>query len=91
MRALEELQFDNTYARLPEVFHRRLLPTPFAEPAYLVNFNEDAAKLIDLEMLLLPGGRERTEREFRDLLSGAGFTLTRIVPTKSPLSVIEAK
>lgn len=51
----------------------------------------DFAKLIDLEMLLLPGGRERTEQEFRDLLSGAGFTLTRIVPTKSPLSVIEAK
>jgi O-methyltransferase domain/Dimerisation domain len=51
----------------------------------------DFAKLIDLEMLLLPGGRERTEQEFRDLLSAAGFTLTRIVPTKSPLSVIEAK
>jgi hypothetical protein len=51
----------------------------------------DFAKLIDLEMLLLPGGRERTEQEFRDLLAGAGFTLTRIVPTKSPLSVIEAK
>jgi len=50
----------------------------------------DFAKLIDLEMLLLPGGRERTEQEFRDLLTDAGFTLTRIVPTKSPLSVIEA-
>ncbi len=51
----------------------------------------DFAKIIDLEMLLLPGGRERTEQEFRDLFARAGFELTRIVPTKSPLSVIEAR
>lgn len=48
------------------------------------------AKWIDLEMLMLPGGRERTEEEYRALLAGAGFRLTRIVPTKSPFSVIEA-
>ena len=47
-------------------------------------------KWLDLEMLLLPGGRERTEQEYRDLLSRAGFKLTRILPTKSPLNVIEA-
>jgi hypothetical protein len=51
----------------------------------------DFAKLIDLEMLLMPGGRERTEQEFRDLFSRAGFELTRITPTKSPLSVIEGR
>lgn len=51
----------------------------------------DFAKILDLEMLLLPGGRERTEQEFRDLFARAGFEMTRIVPTKSPLSVIEAK
>ena len=51
----------------------------------------DFAKIIDLEMLLLPGGRERTEQEFRDLFARSGFELTRIVPTKSPLSVIEAR
>jgi hypothetical protein len=48
-------------------------------------------KIIDLEMLVMPGGKERTEAEFRALFDRAGFTLTRIVPTKSPLSVIEAK
>lgn len=48
------------------------------------------AKWIDLEMLLLPGGRERTEQEYRDLFAGAGFRLTRVVPTKSPVCVIEA-
>ncbi len=51
----------------------------------------DFAKIIDIEMLLMPGGRERTEQEFRDLFARAGFELTRIIPTKSPLSVIEAR
>ena len=39
----------------------------------------------------MTGGRERTEEEFRALFERSGFTLTRIVPTKSPLSVIEAR
>jgi hypothetical protein len=50
----------------------------------------DFGKLIDLEMLVFPGGRERTAAEFTDLFARAGFELTRIVPTESPLSVIEA-
>lgn len=49
------------------------------------------AQIIDLEMLVMPGGKERTEAEFRALFDRAGFTLTRIVPTKSPMSVVEAK
>jgi O-methyltransferase domain/Dimerisation domain len=48
-------------------------------------------KIIDLEMLMMPGGRERTEEEFRTLFAKAGFQLTRIVPNKSPLSVVEAE
>jgi hypothetical protein len=51
----------------------------------------DPGKLIDLEMLMMPGGRERTEAEFNALFEQNGFELTRIVPTKSPLSVIEAR
>jgi hypothetical protein len=47
-------------------------------------------KLIDITMLLVTGGRERTENEYEALLNKAGFTLTRIVPTSSPASVIEA-
>ena len=50
----------------------------------------DLGKLIDLEMLMMPGGRERTEDEFRSLFAGAGFELTRVVPTESPLAVVEA-
>jgi hypothetical protein len=48
-------------------------------------------KIMDLEMLAMAGGRERTEDQFRAIFERAGFKLTRIVPTKSPLSVIEAK
>jgi len=39
----------------------------------------------------MPGGRERTEQEFRALFDRAGFDMTRIVPTPSPLCVVEAK
>jgi len=48
-------------------------------------------KILDLEMLVMPGGRERTEEEYRRLFAAAGFQLARIVPTQSPLAVIEAK
>jgi hypothetical protein len=48
-------------------------------------------KMMDLEMLLMPGGRERSADEFRALFDRAGFDLMRIVPTKSAVSVIEAR
>ena len=47
-------------------------------------------KFIDIEMLALPGGKERTAEEFKTLFASSGFELTNIVPTKSPLSVVEA-
>jgi hypothetical protein len=46
-------------------------------------------KLLDLVMLLIPGGKERTEQEYRMLFEQAGFELVRIVPTKAEVSVIE--
>jgi hypothetical protein len=49
------------------------------------------SKLLDLEMLLMPGGRERTEREWRELFANAGFEITRIVPLQAAESVIEAR
>jgi O-methyltransferase domain/Dimerisation domain len=51
----------------------------------------DFGKLIDLEMMVMPGGRERSEEEFRALLAKGGFALTRVVATESPLAVIEAR
>jgi hypothetical protein len=50
----------------------------------------DFGKFIDIEMLLFPGGRERTADEFQSLFERSGFRMTKVVPTKSPLSVVEA-
>ena len=48
-------------------------------------------KLLDLEMLVLtPRGRERTKTEYTKLLRGAGFRLSRVVATNTPLSIVEA-
>ncbi len=47
-------------------------------------------KMLDMMMLVGPGGQERTEHEYGVLLSNAGFRLTQIVPTESPVSVVEA-
>ncbi len=49
MRKLDELQFDNTYARLPAHFYARVAPTPLEREPHLVSFNEAAAALIDLD------------------------------------------
>jgi ubiquinone/menaquinone biosynthesis C-methylase UbiE len=48
------------------------------------------SKLLDLNMLAMTGGRERTKAEFRALLGAADYKLTRIIPTMAPQSVIEA-
>lgn len=46
--------------------------------------------LIDLEMLVAAGGRERTAAQYAELLSRAGFRQTRVVPTAGPMSLVEA-
>ena len=46
-------------------------------------------KLSDLNMLVSPGGQERTEAEYRALYAAAGFELTRVIPTRSRISLIE--
>ena len=48
-------------------------------------------KLLDLTMLTIPGGRERTREEFAHLFHSAGFRLTRIVPTATEASVLEGR
>jgi len=47
-------------------------------------------KLLDMVMLVMPGGQERTEAEYASLLSKARFRLSRVVPTASAVSVVEA-
>ncbi len=46
-------------------------------------------KFMDLEMLVLPGGMERTEQEFRELLAASGFRLERIIPTPGLHCIVE--
>ncbi|MDY3553472.1 methyltransferase [Gemmata sp. JC717] len=49
------------------------------------------AHVLDLEMMVVCDGKERTEQEYRELLARAGFRLTRIVPTEGPHGLIEAE
>jgi len=47
-------------------------------------------KMLDMAMLSVPGGEERTPSEYGELLDKAGFRLTRVVSTMSPVSIVEA-
>ena len=62
------------------VYSRGVGPKPDAHPG----------KMLDMMMLVGPGGQERTEAEYGYLLGKAGFHLTRVVPTNSQVGVIEA-
>jgi hypothetical protein len=62
----------------------RVLPSRVERSATLQPY----ALLSDLNMMVF-GGLERTEAEFRELFARAGFVLTRVIPTSSPFSVIE--
>jgi hypothetical protein len=47
------------------------------------------SKMLDIVMLTVTGGQERTGEEYAALLASAGYRMTRIVPTESPVSVVE--
>lgn len=49
-----------------------------------------SGKLVDLWLMLLVGGRERTASQYADLLQRAGFRLERVVETASAVSIVEA-
>ncbi len=49
------------------------------------------AKFLDLTMLVIPGGKERTREEYEALFAEAGFSLSQIVPTSTEMSVIEGR
>jgi hypothetical protein len=48
-------------------------------------------KLVDMVMLAIPGGEERTAAEYSTLFARAGLKLTRVVPTTSDVSIVEAE
>jgi cyclopropane fatty-acyl-phospholipid synthase-like methyltransferase len=49
------------------------------------------SKFIDLNMLVMTGGKERTAREFAQLLKASGFKLVKVIPTEQPTSIIEGQ
>jgi hypothetical protein len=67
--------------------HGRLL---IAETVLPAGDTPHQGKVQDMVMLVFPGGQERTEAEYHSLLGQAGFRLSRVVPTESIVSVIEA-
>jgi hypothetical protein len=64
----------------------RVLLIEFLQPGRVTSL----IKFVDLNMLVMTGGSERTELEYRDLLAAAGLKLARIIPTRTEVSVIEA-
>jgi ubiquinone/menaquinone biosynthesis C-methylase UbiE len=74
----------NCHRSLPE--NGKLMLVEAVVPA---NQEPHFSKFIDLNMLVMTGGRERTEAEFKQLYENSGFRLTRIVSTESPFSLIE--
>ena len=55
------------------------------------DYDAGTGGLLDLNMLIVAGGAERTEEQFRLLLDRAGFELLEVVPTRSLSSVIRAR
>ena len=78
MRKLTSLAFDNTYARLPDVFFERVNPTPFDAP-HLASFNPAAATLIDLDP------DEAKQPEFADYVCNK-----RTLPGSEPIAMLYA-
>jgi O-methyltransferase domain/Dimerisation domain len=75
----------NCHQAMPD--HAKLL---LIESIILPGNEPSPAKFGDMIMLLLTGGQERSEEEYRSVLRSNGFELTRLIPTPSMLSIIEA-
>lgn len=78
---------NNVKQALAERPNGRLIAVDIVLPE---NSQPHPGKFLDLMMMVFPGGRERSEREWRALFDKAGFSIQRIVPTAASDSVIEA-
>ena len=84
---------DERATRLLQNCHRALNPAGkllLVEMVIPPDNQPSPAQAMDLNMLVMLGGRERTEEEYDHLFQTAGFRLERVIPTHSPFSVIEA-
>lgn len=78
MNTLEQLEFHNSFARLPEQFHSRIQPASLSRP-YLVSFNSHACSLIGLS------GGEVWREDFASYFAG-----NRLLPGSEPLAMLYA-
>jgi len=84
---------DERATRLLQNCHRALGPAGkllLVEMVIPPENQPSPAQAMDLNMMVLLGGRERTEEDYQRLFQAAGFRLERVIPTHSPFSVIEA-
>ena len=60
------------------------------ESAWAADKDEHFGNHLDINMLVLTGGRERTSDDFARLFADSGWRLSRVIPTPSPYSIVEA-
>jgi O-methyltransferase domain len=75
----------NTRQAMPD--EARLL---LFEPVLPEGDEPHITRALDLLMLVVLGGQVRTEAELSRLLEAAGLRLNRVIPTTSPMAVVEA-
>ena len=84
---------DERAARILENCRRAIRPDGkvlVAETLVPPGDKPDGIKFIDVTMLAITGGRERTEAEYGELLARARLRLDRVLPTKAAISVLES-
>jgi len=60
------------------------------ESAWAADKGKHFGNHLDINMLVLTGGRERTSDEFARLFADSGWRFLRVIPTPSPYSIVEA-
>jgi uncharacterized protein YdiU (UPF0061 family) len=85
MQPLDQLWFDNSFARLPADLYSRILPTPLAGPTRLAAVSPAACALIDLDLCLVHGDEE----VYRERIE-TGAILTRLAPSHVRFGIFEA-
>ncbi len=66
--------------------HSKLLIIEMVVP---IGNDPSIVKLLDLEMMVTTGGRERTENEFKELFTKAGFKFSKNIHTKVGVDILE--
>ncbi len=83
-KILETLHRAMTKAKDSRLLIIEMIVPPGNEPSL--------AKILDVEALIMtPGAIERTAEQYCKLLTNSGFNVSNILPTKSPMSIIEAE